>query len=130
MKGFTLVEVVVALVVLGAVMVVGVEGVRAGREARRHAAGHAALRALLEHRVAQVSARTGPDLEADSGVSTGRFPPPYDDATWTAAVHETGAGTGLFRVTVHVRRAGAVLGTTTYLNRFGELWTHRRIVGR
>ena len=130
MNGFTLVEVVVALVLLGAVMSVGVEGVSAGRTARRQAADHAVLRALLEQRLAQLATRTGPDLEADSGVATGRFPRPYDDAGWTVAVHETAPGSALFRVNVEVHRADAVLSATTYLNRFGELWTRRRLAGR
>ncbi|MGH7545001.1 MAG: type II secretion system protein [Gemmatimonadota bacterium] len=124
--GFTLLEVLVALAVLSAVIVVGLESVGMGAAARVRAAEHAALREIATEKLAEVTALSGHDLEALRGVSSGRFAPPFEDALWALEVEEDESGTGLFRVTVAVKRAGLTLEASTYLNRFGELWANRR----
>lgn len=124
--GFTLLEVLVALAVLGAVIVVGLESVGMGAAARARAAEHAELRQLAMEKLSEVTSLGGRDLEALRGVSSARFAAPFEDALWALEVAEEESGTGLFRVSVAVERAGLTLEASTYLNRFGELWASRR----
>lgn len=124
--GFTLLEVLVALAVVGAVAVAGIEGIGLGAAARARAAPHADLRLLAESKLAQVSLLPGSELARLSGVTRGSFEGPFEDATWVLRVEEEEAGSGLFRIELRVRRDDAELQVSTYLNRFGELWAKRR----
>lgn len=124
--GFTLLEVVVALVILGATLVVGLEAVGLGANVRAAAADYTDLRLLAEEKLAELAVRSAAELKLQDARTEGRFAPPFQDVTWVVRARETEPGTALYRVEVDVRRADAVLRTATYLNRFGEQWTRQR----
>ena len=124
--GFTLVEVLVALVLLGALVLVGVEGTRMGTAARTRAADYADLRLLAEQKLAEVSSWSGVELRGRAGATEGRFGPPFEGASWMLRIDEQSAP-GLFRVEVEARRRGAALRVVTYVDRFGELWASREV---
>jgi prepilin-type N-terminal cleavage/methylation domain-containing protein len=123
--GFTLLEALVALVVVGAVVVVGLETVGLGAAARARAVDYADLRRLAEQKLAEISLLDGSEIEALPGKRSGRFEPPYDDAEWELRVTEVEAGTGLFQIDLEVHANSAALEVSTYLDRFGELWAGR-----
>ncbi len=124
--GFTLLEVMVALAILSAVVVVGLESVGVGAAVRARAAEYAAPRSLAEQKLAELAALSGSELLARQGIRDGSFDPPFAEARWTVEVKEAEPGTGLFLVQVDVQLRGARLRASTYLNRFGELWARRR----
>ena len=124
--GFTILEALVALAVVSAVLVVGVETVGLGAGARERAAGHVTLRRLAEGQLAEMALRTGPELKSMLGKTEGRFAPPDGDARWFLAVSEEEPGSGLFRLDLRVESEGLALEVSTYADRFGELWRRRR----
>lgn len=124
--GFTLLEALVALALLAAVVVVGLETVAMGAAARRRAAEHTALRLLAEWKLAELSTMSGPELAALAGERAGRFAAPFEHARWRVELTEVEAGSGLFVIRVEVRDDGAAIELSTYANRFGELWARKR----
>lgn len=124
--GFTLLEALVALAILGVVVVVGVEGVGLGASARARSADYADLRMLSERKLAEVTMRSGTELQQIAGRHEGRFEPPFEDAVWELNVAETEPGNGLYLIDLRVNREDASLTVSTYANRYGELWAQRR----
>lgn len=164
--GFTLLEVVVALGVLGALLIVGLASLQVGMSARTEAAEHARLRVLAGEKLAQAAALPATDLRSLAGRTEGAFDPPLGDAAWILRIHEVteeegvaplpplpepeelprgpgageaaeapgageateapGAGTGLFRITVEVRRGADAVTASTYVDRATEVIARRR----
>jgi prepilin-type N-terminal cleavage/methylation domain-containing protein len=124
--GFTLLEALVALAILGVVVVVGVEGVGLGASARARAAEYADLRTLSERKLAEVATLSGTELQEIAGRHEGRFAPPFEDAVWQVSVTETEPGNGLYLIVLGVSKEEASLTVSTYANRYGELWAQRR----
>ena len=115
-----------ALAVLGAVVVLGLESIGLGAAARGRAGVQSELRVLAERKLGQVAVMTGADIRARLGITEGRFATPFDDAVWKLEIREAEAGTGLFAVVLEVRRGDGAIRVGTYVNRFGELWAQRR----
>jgi prepilin-type N-terminal cleavage/methylation domain-containing protein len=124
--GFTLLEALVALAILGVLVVVGVESVGLGASARVRSAEYADLRMLSERKLAEVATLSGTELQQIAGEHEGRFGPPLEDAVWELNVAETEAGNGLYLIVLRVNREDASLTVSTYANRYGELWAQRR----
>lgn len=124
-RGFSLLEVIVALAVLGAVVAVGLGSAAAGSLHRTRVAEQVALRALAERTLAEVSALPEAELKELAGTRGGKFPDPWTDVSWVSWVREEGEGSGLYRVEVETRRNGAAFRAATYVNRFGERWRAR-----
>lgn len=125
-NGFTLLEALVALAILGVVVVVGVEGVGLGASARVRSAEYADLRMLCERKLAEVATLSGTELQQIAGRHEGRFEPPFEDAVWQLTIQEPEPGNGLYLIVLGVNREDAVLTVSTYANRYGELWAQRR----
>lgn len=125
-NGFTLLEALVALAILGVIVVVGVEGVGLGASARVRSAEYADLRMLCERKLAEVATLSGRELQNISGRHEGSFAAPFEDAEWRLTVQETEPGNGLYLIHLEVNREDAVLAVSTYVNRYGELWAQRR----
>ena len=121
-RGFTLLEVLAALVVLSAILVVGLGGMQVGMRARAEVAQYADLRLLGEAKVAELSGLSRGQLEAVGGELRGRFDPPFADAWWSARIREeedpSGVPSSLFRLDLEVGRARDRVRVSTYLNRF------------
>lgn len=116
--GFTLIEALVALVILSTGIVLVLQAFQTGASALG-VAREAACAAHLTHQVLQtLPASRGSPVSPAGGV----FAAPYDDFEWQLAVDGSGGGTGgegggqLERVTVTVWHAGssARYATTTY----------------
>ena len=124
--GFTLLETLVALALLGAVVVVGLESIGVGASARKRAADYAELRLLAEGKLEAAAIRFAQDREGLLGVTKGGFEAPFENANWRLEIREEETGSGLFVLDLEVRTPDASLGLVTYVNRFAELWSERR----
>lgn len=128
--GFTLLESLVALTLLGAVVVVGLESVGVGAVARRRGVAHAELRLLAERKLEETQILFAQDRKKLLGVSEGSFEPFDEDATWRLDVREEREGSGLFVIDLEVENRDATLRLLVYANRYSELWSERRRAGR
>lgn len=144
-RGFTLLEVLAALAVLGVLLIAGLASTRVGMTARSEAVEYADLRLLAESKLSELAALSSRELRAAAGTASGRFPAPFVETTWVARIREepgaadllpeelrervgVGAGgalsgvslaTSLFRVEVEVARGGDRLRLGTWVNRLG-----------
>lgn len=81
-KGFTLLEVMVALAILGVGLAIVIQAMGLSLRAGRRSRELSVATLLLEDRLSEIRREGFPD----EGSSEGVFPPPYDNLRWTAEV--------------------------------------------
>lgn len=129
-EGFTLLEALVALAILGAVVVVGLETVGLGSAARSHAKTYASIRTLARNEMAGLRTLSATGLRDLAGEADGRLEPPFTAFRWRRRVSEREEGSGLYRVEIEVRHGEAAIVLVSYVNRFGALRSERMRAGR
>ena len=101
-RGFTMLEAVVALAIIGMVCVGVLGAYSAAARADSIAAQRLPLAALATERLAALDLFPGSlDRVADS-VARGNFSPPYDNVRWDVATHRVARANGLYDVIVTV----------------------------
>jgi prepilin-type N-terminal cleavage/methylation domain-containing protein len=115
-RGFTLIETLAALVVVGFVAILAVgafgDGLRAQRSTRRHAEGVA----LADLRLSELAASPVDSL-LDGGDRAGAFPAPYAGFRWRTAVRRSPESPALLDVSVRVTWDGGAYDLATVLYR-------------
>jgi type II secretory pathway pseudopilin PulG len=115
--GFTLVEALVALVLVTAVVVGAVEAFAAGFRTQAAANEQLIALALAETRLADVAALPLDSLPLDPQLREGGFPPPFERFRWRALVQGDAGAPGLRGVAVLVEWDGGELALETALYR-------------
>ena len=117
-RGFTILEAVIALAVVGLAGVSALEAMGAEIRAADHAAMAYTLAALAQDRlavIASVSPRTLSAL-ADT-LARGTFPPPFDGYRWTTSVEPLFGAPDLYAVRIAISGARAEYAIETRLYR-------------
>ena len=117
-KGFVLLEAVIALFIIGLFAV----GLLAATGAQVRGATKAETlliaRVLADDRMMALRMRGISELERlPDSLTAGRFPPPFDEYTWTAEVTPVPDETDLFSATVIVTARDEVLPMTSMIHR-------------
>ena len=112
--GFTVLEAVVALAILGLAGVGALEAMGAELRAAHHARTATIEAALAQDRLAALALLPMADLQplADS-LARGTFPPPFADYHWNAAVRPVFGEADLYEITVDITGADARLLAVT-----------------
>lgn len=117
-QGFTLLEALVAVMIVGLAAVAALETV--GAELRTAARAKDALTAtaLAEHRIETLRILSQNNLASvTDSLARGTFPPPFERYRWTAAVREVNGEPGLYDARVEVSWSGGTFPLSTRLYR-------------
>lgn len=102
-RGFTLIEVVVALAIVGAVSIAAFGALSADLRAAALTRRNLELEALASERASTLALADLPTLTAlPDSLRQGHFAPPFDDVTWTATSVVVPGVAGLFQESVMV----------------------------
>jgi prepilin-type N-terminal cleavage/methylation domain-containing protein len=115
--GFTLVEALVALVIVGAALVPLLGGVSRAVRAQGEAAGAVEAVALAEARMAALEMLTLDSLGAYLEPRTGTFDPPFSRYRWRAVVRPTTEAPSVLQAAVVVEWDGREMALETYFHR-------------
>jgi prepilin-type N-terminal cleavage/methylation domain-containing protein len=102
-RGFTLIEAIAALAIIGAASIAGLESVGSELRTAERARTAVTVSTLAQDRLAAITLLPLVDLQpiADS-ISHGTFPSPFDGYEWTASVRPVLGERNLYDVTVEV----------------------------
>lgn len=112
-SGFTMLEAVVALAIVGVVCVGVLGAYAAATRADILAAERLPLAALAEERLAAVDLDAGSLQRLPDSLSRGVFPAPYATATWETETRRVDQADGLYDVVVRVRDGSDVFTLQT-----------------
>ncbi len=115
--GFTLIEALVALAILGTAVIGAVGALRGGLRTQAGVDAHITAVALAERRMMELDALPRDSLRVYGGGRSGAFEAPFSDYGWTVRARQVDAGPdGLLEILVRVAWAGGVydLATTVY----------------
>lgn len=101
-EGFTLLETLVALVVLGLAVVLSIQALARGVEAQTGVRRHLEAAALAETRMSEMALLSADSLDAYASPREGRFDAPFQRYTWRAMTRTTPAAPRLVEVAVVV----------------------------
>jgi prepilin-type N-terminal cleavage/methylation domain-containing protein len=116
-RGFTLLEAVVALAIIGLVCVGVLDAYGASLRADVVAAERLPLAALAEERMAALDLESGSLERLPDSLARGTFGAPYQTATWDAEVRRVRQRETLYDVTVRVRDGDDVFTLRTRRHR-------------
>ncbi|MBX6364449.1 MAG: hypothetical protein IRZ00_11325 [Gemmatimonadetes bacterium] len=116
--GFSLVDALVTLVVIGLVALSALSALGAGLDGAHRAGWKEQATALAERRLVDLELLSRAELAAASGhVEVGRFPEPYGAYTWSVAVQAVPDEMDLWEATVTVERGRTAVTLRTRLYR-------------
>jgi prepilin-type N-terminal cleavage/methylation domain-containing protein len=116
-RGFTLLEAVVALAIIGLVCVGVLDAYGATLRADVTAAERLPLAALAEERIAALDLASGSLERLPDSLARGRFEVPYHTATWETELRRVRQSETLYDVTVRVRDGDDVFTLRTRRHR-------------
>ena len=119
--GFTVLEALIALVIIGFAVVTTVEALGGGLRAEREVSAHLEAVALTEARMNELAALPRDSLVDYIAGRDGVFAPPFGRYRWRAAIEPVAGTRSLFRATVIVAWPGRTYALETVLFRAGEV---------
>ena len=117
-RGFTILEAVIALAIVGLAGVSALEAMGGEIRAANHAAGAYTLSALAQDRLALVALASPRALVSlPDSLARGTFAPPFEAYRWTAQAHAISGERELYDVTVTILGEGREYAVRTRLYR-------------
>jgi type II secretory pathway pseudopilin PulG len=120
-SGFTVLEALIALVIIGLAVVTTVEALGGGLRAEAQVSRHLEAVTLAEARMNALGVLPPDSLAVYAAGRDGVFAPPFDGYRWRAAIQPITGTRSLFRATVTVAWANRTYALETVFFRAGQV---------
>jgi type II secretory pathway pseudopilin PulG len=120
-SGFTVLEALIALVIIGLAVVTTVEALGGGLRAEGEVSAHLEAVTLAEARMTELAALPRDSLAGYVAGRDGVFPPPFERYRWRAAIKPVAGTRSLLQASVTVAWPGRTYALETVLFRAGQV---------
>lgn len=120
-SGFTVLEALIALVIIGFAVVGTVEALGGGLRAQRQVSRHLEAVALAESRINELGVLQPDSIAYYAGGRDGVFEPPFESYRWRASMEPVSGSRSLVQADVTVSWQGGSYALQTYFHRPSEV---------